>query len=204
MSNHRIALASILLVIIGCRDAPPPTALSPVDASASLSGSRVVGHVNGEGAVNVGGASVLPMTFIMTALLRADGTADGEAFHHVDLGATVIDFRSRVTCVSIDPVNNRAWVGGVITENNSTDPNRLQERHQVGRDIWWRVVDYGAGLSGTVDRSTFVGFTGDAGIQTSPEYCAVRPWPGPQDDPPQPVDARTGALLSGNISVRSH
>jgi hypothetical protein len=64
------------------------------------------------------------------------------------------------------------------------------------------VVDYGNGLSGTVDRSTFIGFTGDAGIQTSAEYCAVRPWPGPNDNPPQPVDARTNPLISGNISVK--
>ncbi|MEX2283627.1 MAG: hypothetical protein WEE89_14175 [Gemmatimonadota bacterium] len=141
------------------------------------------------------------MDFVMTALLRADGSATGEAFHHALLGANVIEFRTRVTCVSIDAANHRGWVGGVITENNSTDPARLQPRNQVGRDIWWRVVDYDNGQSGTVDRSTFIGFTGDANIQTSAEYCAVRPWPGPNDTPPQPVDARTGPLLSGNISV---
>jgi hypothetical protein len=164
---------------------------------ASESSQQVVGHANGAGVVNVG----VPMDFVFNALLRADGSATGEGYHHALLGENVIEFRTRVTCVSIDPVFNRAWVGGVITENNSTDPARMQPRNQPGRDIWWRVVDYGDGQSGTVDRSTFIGFTGDANIQTSAEYCAVRPWPGPGDTPPQPQDARTNPLLSGNISV---
>ncbi|MEX2151964.1 MAG: hypothetical protein WD825_01420 [Gemmatimonadaceae bacterium] len=180
-------------------DAPPPTdpMVELSSSSASAVDLRVIGHANGEGVIDVG----VPMDFVMTALLRADGSASGEAFHHALLGSNVIEFRTRVTCVSFDPVNNRAWIGGVITENNSTDPARMQERNQVGRDIWWRMVDYGNGGSGTVDRSTFLGFTGDAGFQTSAAYCAGQPWPGPNDTPPQPVDARTGPLLSGNISI---
>lgn len=193
MSLRQLCVPLSTLVLIAC-DAS--TAVDPgVPAPSFASGSQVVGHANGTGVVNVG----VPMSFEFNALLRSNGTAHGEAFHHAPLGDLVIEFRTRVTCVSIDPVNNRAWIGGVITENNSTDPARSQERNQVGRDIWWRVVDYGNGMSGTVDRSTFLGFTGDANIQTSAEYCAVRPWPGPPTDP---VDARTAPVTEGNISVR--
>ena len=195
MSRQQPYLLSALCVLAACDTSQP----AEPDIAPSLTvGQQVVGHVNGEGSINVG----VPMLFNMTALLRADGSASGEAYHFASLGATFIEFRTRVTCVSFDPVNNRAWIGGVITENTSTDPVRMQPRNEVGRDIWWRVVDYGDGLSGTVDRSTFLGFTGDAGFQTSADYCAGQPWPGPNDTPPQPVDARTGPLLSGNISVK--
>lgn len=191
MSPHRWFLTVAGLALVAC----DPTDVGAPDVAPSFaSQSQVVGHVNGEGVVDVG----VPMSFVITTLLRADGSAEGEAFHHAPLGDLVIEFRTRVICVSIDPVTNRAWIGGVITENNSTDPLRNQERNQVGRDIWWRVVDYGNGQSGTLDRSTFLGFTGDAGIQTSEEYCAVRPWPGPPTDP---VDARTRPVVSGNLSV---
>jgi hypothetical protein len=195
MSKRQLYLFPAVLAVAAC-DATQPAA--PDLAPSFAAGQQVVGHVNGEGSIDVG----VPMFFNMTALLRADGSATGEAYHFASLGATFIEFRTRVTCVSFDPVNNRAWVGGVITENTSTDPVRMQPRNEVGRDIWWRVVDYGDGLSGTVDRSTFLGFTGDAGFQTSADYCAGQPWPGPGDTPPQPVDARTGPLLSGNISVK--
>jgi hypothetical protein len=199
MSKKRLFALPALFLAFACEPERPlgPDFTASDAAMSSAASQRVVGHVNGEGVIDVG----VPMDFAMTALLRADGSARGDAFHHVLLGTNVIEFRTRVTCVAIDAANNRGWVGGVITENNSTDPARLQPRNDVGRDIWWRVVDYGSGLSGTVDRGTFVGFEGDAGFTTSAEYCAARPWPGPDDTPPQPVDARTGALLSGNISV---
>ena len=187
-----IVLAVGIAACEGARTVQP--AMREMSAAFANSMQSVVAHVNGEGVVNVG----VPMYFTMTALLREDGSATGEAFHNAPLNGTVIEFRTRVTCVSFDPVNKRAWIGGVIVENNSTDPARMQPRNAVGRDIWWRVVDYGDGGSGTPDRSTFLGFTGDANIQTSAEYCAVKPWPGPADGLPQ--DARTAPLISGNIT----
>ncbi|NIU75387.1 MAG: hypothetical protein GWN71_17950, partial [Gammaproteobacteria bacterium] len=49
-------------------------------------------------------------------------------------------------------------------------PGFQEDVHQPGRDIWFRVVDYGEGENATQpDRSTFVGFEGDAGIITSAE-----------------------------------
>jgi hypothetical protein len=199
MSKSWYCSVAVVLATMAC-DSPRPSEpeLAAAQSQALPVGSKAIGHANGEGVVDVG----VPTDFVFTAILRADGSASGEGFHHAPLGSTVIEFRTRVTCVSIDPVNKRAWIGGVIAQNNSTDPARMQPRHAMGRDIWWRVVDYGNGLSGKVDRSTFLGFTGDAGIQTSAEYCAVRPWPGPEDNPPQPVDARTNPLISGNISVK--
>jgi hypothetical protein len=146
--------------------------------------------VNGDGTYNAG----VIVDFEMSTTLHADGRVNGSFRHSTVLSGMPIEFVGRVTCVAHDAVNNRAWIAGVVVENNSTHPSFTTAIHQVGRDIWFRVVDYGAGGSGTPDRSTFVGFEGGAGIVTSAQYCDERPWP---DD-----DARTNALLSGNLIVR--
>jgi hypothetical protein len=56
------------------------------------------------------------------------------------------------------------------------------------------VLDSGEGSAATADRTSLFGFTGAAGIQTSPEYCAAQLWP---DD-----NARTHPVTNGNIQVR--
>lgn len=188
------AVALLALGLAAACETPQEPAGPPAGPSFSAVGP-VVGHANGNGVFNAG----VLVTFSMTTVLFADGTATGEAFHHTVLGGNVIEFRTRVTCAAIDPATHRAWIGGVITENNSTHPSFTAARNQVGRDIWFRVVDYGNGGSGPADRSTFVGFEGDAGIPTSAAYCLARLWPGPPTDP---VDARTNPVTEGNISVK--
>ena len=88
----------------------------------------------------------------------------------------------------------------MITQNLSTQPDfRDDEINQVGRDIWFRVVDYGEGANAAEpDRTTFVGFEGGGGIITSQEYCDAQIWPGP---PGEVEDARTNAVVAGNIQV---
>jgi hypothetical protein len=82
-----------------------------------------------------------------------------------------------VTCLSVDAVNGRAWIGGVVTVNNSTDPNQQLAIHQPGQDVWFRVEDNGKHEL-TPDRSTVLGFfQPPPGIQTSAQYCATMPWP---------------------------
>jgi hypothetical protein len=82
-----------------------------------------------------------------------------------------------------------------VTENNSTDPNFQTAIHQVGRDVWFRVIDNGEGAKASAaDRSTVLGFTGAAGFQTSADYCAGKPWPA--------GDANTFPVVDGNIQVR--
>jgi hypothetical protein len=103
-----------------------------------------------------------------------------------------VDVHGRVTCVAVDSENHRAWVGGVVTENRS-DPDLQEAIHQPGRDVWFRVVDYGSGNDAQPDRTSFLGFEGAAGLITSAEYCAARIWP--------EEDARTHPVTSGNIRV---
>jgi hypothetical protein len=94
----------------------------------------------------------------------------------------------------MDPINRRAWIGGVITENLSEHPSFQTARHQPGHDIWFRVLDTGEGADAPPDRTTFTGFEGDLEIPTSAAYCAMQPW--------AEGDARTWPVTGGNIQVR--
>jgi len=160
---------------------------------AGAAGSSVTGTATGGGKYMLLGTLQADIAF--SAIARADGSATGRFHQSVVFGGELVAFHGTVTCVTFDSENNRAWIGGVVTRNDSTHPSFLEERHEVGRDIWFRVVDYGEGSDAPADRSTFVGFEGDAGLITSADYCAGQPWP---DE-----DARTWPFTMGNIQVRS-
>jgi hypothetical protein len=153
-------------------------------------GRGLGGYAFGAGTTNIG----VDVSFVFSAI-KVGSRGVGALHFKTAIDGQAIEFLGKVTCLAIDRVNNRAWVGGVVLKNGSTHPGFTTAIHQPGRDIWFRVVDYGAGTAPVADRTTFVGFEGGAGIITSEEYCAVKPWP---DEPP---DARTNAILSGNITV---
>lgn len=148
-------------------------------------------HAAGGGVFDAG----VPVTFAFSAVqLDPSGAARGHLRFATELGGFGIHFHGRVTCMATDPETGRAWIGGVITRNDSEHPGFTGDIHQVGKDIWFRAVDYGQGAKAEQpDRTTFVGFEGAADIDTSEEYCEARIWP---DD-----DERTGPLLKGNIRV---
>jgi hypothetical protein len=137
--------------------------------------------------------SGLIVQFAFSAVQQPNGAAAGQFHIMADEGeGLTVDVAGAVTCLAVDPVNHRAWIGAVVTRNTSTDPDLQTEIHQPGRDVWFRVLDDGEG-AGAVDRTTFTGFEGAAGIITSAEYCAARLWPA--------SNARTWPV-TGNISVR--
>jgi len=182
------------LVALACDDATGPADTSPVTATnPQLSNAGVLASLTG-GGHNRG--SGLDIKFSFSAIQKeADGTGTGSFHYSVVFQDELVEFYGRVTCVTFDAENDRAWVGGVITQNNSTHPFWMQEINDVGRDIWFRAVDYGEGGNASqVDRNTFVGFEGNAGIITSAEYCEAQLWP--------EGDARTNPVTQGNISVR--
>jgi len=187
----RCGLATLALVftITACDDAAEP--LAPDYARA---GAGVQASTTGGGVFSVG--SALDVQFSMSAVqLDADGAATGGAHHSVDFQGELVEFHTEVTCATFDEDTGRAWIGGVITQNNSTHPFWTTDNNEVGDAIWWRVVDYGEGGNALqADRSTFVGFAGNAGLITSEEYCEAQIWP--------EGDARTSPLTSGNIQVR--
>ncbi|MEP6686845.1 MAG: hypothetical protein ABJC36_00765 [Gemmatimonadales bacterium] len=182
MNSTRAAAALIALVALACTEPAGPTA----GGNGGLRPSSLAAGV--EESVTGGGQFFHPdfgtVTLAFTATRHADGRVTGRwQQNQFDLG---VAYKGDVTCFAVDPVNHRAWIGGVITWSNDPDPLAV-----VGRDAWFRVLDLGHGPD--PDRSTFLGFQGSAGIETSAEYCAVRLW--------APDNARTWPVEHGNIAI---
>lgn len=177
---------------VGCSESTELTQPGSSDAGPTLTAGP--SSTTGGGHFSIGG--VLDIKFAMSAIqTSADGTGTGQFRHSVIFQDELIEFHSRTTCVTFDAENGRAWIGGVITQNRSTHPAFTTEIHEPGHDIWFRVVDYGEGGNASqADRSTFVGFEGGAGIDTSEEYCELQIWPD--------GDARTNPVTQGDIQVR--
>ncbi len=168
MKRRMVLVGSLVLLV---------AVLAVIPASAH--GESEAAAVIGAGQFELSDGTVIP--FVYVAIKDGEGQVHGH-FLQQQPGEL---FVGRVTCLSADPVNHRAWVGGVVTSSPETDPI-----FSVGADVWFRVVDYG---KGTPDRSTVFGFKGAAGFDTSAQYCAGRPWP--------EGDARTWPVTRGNIEV---
>ena len=129
----------------------------------------------------------LDVQFGFSAVAKADGSAQGSFHQSYTLEGLTTSYWGTVTCLSVDTVNHRAWIGGVVTKVQSDDP----AARLVGEDVWFRVLDSGQGED-VEDRSTVFGFT--PLFESSAAYCAGRPWPAD--------NARTWPVIAGNISVR--
>lgn len=185
MWSRGMAQAVVLGGALACGPLAPETTQSETQASkteVSNAGTGVVEKVTG------GGQFVHPnfgsVTFSFVASRHADGRVTGRFLQNQhDLGFV---YKGDVTCFAVDAANHRAWIAGVLTESNDPDPVT-----EVGDDAWFRVLDLGQPKDGP-DRSTFMGFQGSAGINTSDEYCAARLW--------APDNARTWPV-QGNIVI---
>lgn len=184
-----------LIVLVAFTACGEPT--TPAQPSFDWQGQGLVGSAIGRGTVDVTqpppavGEAVFEFEAIRTANRGAFGT-----FHMVRQRAGFrVEFSGEVTCLTFDPANNRAWVGGVVTANNSNDPNHTLAIHQPGRDVWFRVVDPGETPDALPDRSTVYGFEGAGGIITSAEYCEKQPWTA--------GDVNAFVVTSGGIQVHA-
>lgn len=197
MSSYRLlGFTALLGFMVGCDS---PTAQTPlaVDITAaqsvtSANGPKASG--GGQYLISIPGLGELPGQFSFDAIQTdADGSAKGNLRYTLDFLGQHVEFRGEVTCVTFDHTEGRAWIGGVITQNESEHPSfRDGEIFQPGKDIWFRVLDEGEGVVDP-DRTTFVGFEGGAGIITSAEYCDVQAWP--------EGNARTWPVTAGNVQV---
>ncbi len=140
-------------------------------------------------------ADTFDVNFSTLAIATPRGFVFGRFRQSLMFQDLLIDFKGEVICLAVDSENGRAWVGAVVTENNSEHPSFTTEIHQPGKDVWFRVLDTGPG-SNEPDRSTFMGFEGAGGIITSLEYCDAQIWP---NDPP---NDRTNPVTRGNILVK--
>lgn len=184
-----VTLAAAALAACEDSNGPPPPRTPIAELALSQAADAPPPIATGGGHYDIAG---LVVQFAFSAVQLSDGKAAGQ-FHITadEGGGLTVDVAGAVTCLAVDPVNRRAWIGAVVTKNTSTDPDLQADIHQPGRDVWFRVLDAGEG-SGVIDRTTFTGFQGAAGFETSAEYCAGRPWPAD--------NARTWPV-TGNISV---
>lgn len=169
-----------LLALTACSGSP---GLEPA-AQETLAGAQG----GAQEKVTGGGQFVHPVfgtvAFAFVAIRHADGSVSGHfQQNQFDVGFT---YKGVVTCFAVDQENHRAWIAGDLTFTNDPDPIT-----EVGADAWFRVLDVGNGTA-EVDRSTFLGFEGGAGIITSEEYCAARIW-APNNERTWPVN--------GNITI---
>lgn len=165
-------------------------AVSVVGAVAILTGtvaaSEETSAATGGGHFLFGGT--LDVQFDFGAVAKADGSAQGSFHQSYTQAGLTTTYWGTVTCLSVDTVNHRAWIGGVLTKVDSDDPAVTR---QPGEDVWFRVLDTGQGED-DADRSTVFGFV--PLFESSAAYCAGRPWPAD--------NARTWPVVAGNISVR--
>jgi hypothetical protein len=186
----RVSGVLLAIGIAGCQDAAAPTR-APLSAPAfDQAGDDGATNVSGNGVFSLAGSDV---QFDAHVVRGGNGVAHGTFHQRFDEGGgVVIDFDADVTCLAVDAVNQRAWLGGTVTRNGSTDPDYMTDINQPGRDIWFRVLDSGNGPQAG-DRSTFLGFQGSAGFNTSAAYCAGQPWAA--------NNARTWPVTSGGIHI---
>jgi hypothetical protein len=191
MQVLRVAALCVVtaLPLVACTDDP---VASPLSAAA---GGNAQTSTSGGGLIDLTTAAAGFASFSFNATDHGNGNTTGTFRQSREAGGLTVDFSGTVTCVSVDGATGRAWIGGVVSANNSTHPAFQTDIHQPGQDVWFRVVDYGEGSKASqADRSTVFGFRGAAGIFTSLEYCANRPWPD--------ADARTFPISQGNIQVK--
>ena len=166
-TRSRIASLAMLLTVV----------LGPASAFAAGAGEKV----SGGGSFLFAGS--IPMQFGFSAVILPDGSATGSFHHAYTDDVASYQFIGTVTCLAVDPVEGRAWIGGVLTKVLTDDPN---VGLAPGDDAWFRVLDGPVG-----DRSTAMGFVGD--IPSSAAYCLQQPWP--------EGNARTHPVTSGQITV---
>ena len=138
------SVLSLALAAAGCQTpvAPgPESGISVGQGAQDLQGVQT--RATGGGHYTIPGG--IDLGFSFSALMLPNGRAEGNFRHHGVADGELIDFKAEVTCLSVDAVNHRAWIGGVITENRSTHPQFMTAVHQVGHDIWFRVQDNGPG-----------------------------------------------------------
>lgn len=196
MRKHTISLACLTAVVLASCESPSSTGprMRAGDAASTKNDRGIIASTSGDGHAELPPGLGL-VAFSFGANQHATNGGLGTFRQSRVRNGLLIEFEGSVTCVTVDAVNHRAWVGGVVTANNSTDPNFQTAIHQVGRDVWFRVVDNGEGAHATAaDRTTVLGFTGAAGFTTSAQYCAGQPWAA--------GDANTFPLVDGNIQVR--
>jgi hypothetical protein len=162
---------------------------SAVNASRGESEESLRLSAEGEGHYLLSGTTDVKFEF--EAHTTGNGGAEGEFRQRTTLDNGTVDITGDVTCLAVDAVNHRAWIGGVVRQNRSTSPDYQDPTTARGQDVWFRVLE-GGDDAVNPGRSTFLGFVGS--IPSSASYCQQQIW--------APDNARTWPVTEGKIDVR--
>jgi hypothetical protein len=118
--KHFVAIGS-LAFNVGCG---PETSTGPAAMHPSFGVGNEGQQVNGGG--QLVHPTLGPFTFSVSAIRNGDGGVSGRWEYHYFFAE--VQYKGDVTCFAVDPVNHRAWIGGVITYSNDPDPNPIFSR----------------------------------------------------------------------------
>ena len=116
---------------------PAPRRVPPRLPGQRRRGDHVV-SVNGGGWFLFAGS--IPIQFGFGAVLHRDGRATGSFHQSYEVDGLYVKYWGRLTCLTYDAADGRAWIGGVLTKVSTNDPDATQ---QPGDDAWFRVLDGG-------------------------------------------------------------
>lgn len=110
------------------------------------------------------------MTVMFNANAYKDESVDGTFSYSASAEAGTIDIEAEIICVSLDNEAGRAWIGGRITRNDSTDPRFAGE---PGNEAWMRAADRNADKKQPLVSGPLT--AGDK-IENASDYCNEKPW----------------------------
>ena len=110
------------------------------------------------------------MTFMLNVELFEDESVGGTFSYSANTGAGTLDIEAEATCASLDHDAARAWVGGKITRNGSTDPRFSGE---PGTEVWMRALDRNAEkMQPKISGPLLAG----GEFNSAEDFCSKRPW----------------------------
>lgn len=173
--NLPVLLTLVAILSAGCASDPAartetrdtPAGQTVKKAPPSTAGPEVIAVTFGRGIARGDG---LDVTFMHNVTRYDNGTADG-VFKHSALGESgSIDIEGKVSCATLDSDSGRAWIGGQVTRNDSTNPRYAGP---AGADVWFRVLD--RNLAKKEPMISLPVFR-EKDIATAAVYCQTTPW----------------------------
>lgn len=125
----------------------------------------------------------ITVTFRFSVTEYASGKIEGWFEHSADLAAGTIDIRAEVTCAVLDSSAQRAWVGGKVVRNGSTNPLYAGA---PGADIWFSAA---APVAEIGNGAITMPVLRDKELGSASEFCSRKPW-----DSDGMLTVRQGAL----------
>lgn len=113
---------------------------------------------------------VMKFNFRFSVTVLETGAIEGWFEHSADLAAGTVDIEADVTCAVLDSPRQRAWIGGKVKRNGSTNPLYASA---VGADVWFHAV---GPVAETDPGAVGLPVMHDKKIASAAEFCKRKPW----------------------------